>query len=50
MTYTARRSEDTGHADVAWALLHALDNAEFETLFSSAEDGMSSGESMMEIF
>ncbi len=49
MTYTARRSEDTGHADVAWALLHALDNADFETLISAAEHG-AENEALMEIF
>ncbi len=27
ITYTASRSKDTGHADLAWACLHALDNA-----------------------
>jgi len=28
-TFTAGRREDTGHADLAWALLHALDNEPF---------------------
>ncbi len=50
MTYTARRSEETGHADVAWALLHAIDHAEFETLFSAAEDGTADGESLLAFF
>ncbi|MBB5447096.1 MULTISPECIES: terminase large subunit domain-containing protein [unclassified Paraburkholderia] len=30
LTYTAPRSEDTGHADLAWACLHALDNEPLE--------------------
>jgi hypothetical protein len=47
-TYTARRNDDIGHADVAWALLHALHRAEFETLIDTQADG--AGESMMEIF
>ena len=27
ITYTSGRSEDTGHADLAWALMHALNRA-----------------------
>jgi uncharacterized protein YjcR len=30
MTYTAGRSENTGHADLAWALFHALQNEPLE--------------------
>jgi len=26
LTYTASRAGDTGHADVAWAIMHAIDN------------------------
>lgn len=48
-TYSAKRSEETGHADVAWALLHALDNADFDTLLSSNDEN-SSGESSIMFF
>lgn len=48
-TYTARRSDETGHADVAWALLHAIHHAEFETLIDT-EASSSGGESLMEFF
>jgi hypothetical protein len=30
MTFTAGRSEETGHADLAWALMHALFNEPLE--------------------
>ncbi len=30
MTYTAGRTDDTGHADLAWALFHALQNEPLE--------------------
>jgi hypothetical protein len=30
VTYEASRSEETGHADLAWACLHALDNEPLE--------------------
>jgi uncharacterized protein YjcR len=30
VTYEANRSEETGHADLAWACLHALDNEPLE--------------------
>lgn len=30
LTYTADRTEETGHADLAWALLHALHNEPLE--------------------
>ena len=30
MTYTAGRNEETGHADLAWALFHALHNEPLE--------------------
>lgn len=30
VTYTATRSEETGHADLAWALMHALANEPLE--------------------
>ena len=32
ITYRARRTEDSGHADTAWALMHAANKAEFENL------------------
>lgn len=31
ITYRANRSQNTGHADVAWALMHALDRMELDT-------------------
>jgi uncharacterized protein YjcR len=31
-TFAAGRSEETGHADVAWAIMHALDRVEFRDL------------------
>ncbi len=30
--YTAARNKEIGHADLAWACLHALDNAPLEGL------------------
>lgn len=30
VTYEAARNDETGHADVAWACMHALDNEPFE--------------------
>jgi len=30
MTYTAGRTDETGHADLAWALFHALHNEPLE--------------------
>ncbi|MNT68643.1 hypothetical protein D3C72_2068930 [compost metagenome] len=29
-TYTAGRNDETGHADLAWALFHALQNEPLE--------------------
>lgn len=46
-TYSAKRSADTGHADVAWALLHALQNAEFETLIELETETSSVEESLL---
>ncbi|QQN73186.1 terminase large subunit domain-containing protein [Croceicoccus sp. YJ47] len=43
LTYVASRSEDTGHADVAWAVMHVL--------FNEPLDGDAAGQkSTMEIF
>ena len=39
--------DETGHADVAWALLHAVHHADFETLIDTEASG---GESLMEFF
>ena len=30
VTYDAGRTAETGHADIAWAVMHALDNEPFE--------------------
>lgn len=38
MTYTAKRGEDIGHADVAWALHHAASHAEFETMLETPDE------------
>lgn len=46
-TYTAKRSADTGHADVAWALLHALQNADFETLIETETENSDAEESLL---
>jgi hypothetical protein len=43
VTYDSGRSEATGHADLAWATMHALDN---ETLAGDVIGGTS----RMEIF
>lgn len=45
MTYTAGRNNQTGHADLAWATMHALHN---EPLDGPADHG--TGRSMMEMF
>jgi hypothetical protein len=45
ITYTSGRSEETGHADLAWALLHALDRSEI-----TAGGDASSHQSIVEIF
>lgn len=38
MTYTAKRGDDIGHADVAWALHHAASHAEFENMLESPDE------------
>lgn len=35
MTYTAGRTDETGHADLAWALMHAIHNEPLEGMTSS---------------
>ncbi len=35
-TYEAGRSEETGHADLAWAIMHALDNEPLEAGYAGA--------------
>ena len=42
-TYDATRTEETGHADLAWACMHALDH-------EPIEGGIESNQSFMEIF
>lgn len=46
-TFTAGRSKETGHADVAWAIMHALDKLDF-TDFDQAAGGAGGG--FVEIF
>lgn len=35
-TYEASRSEETGHADLAWAIMHALDNEPLDAVVATA--------------
>ena len=42
ITYDAGRSEETGHADLAWAVMHAIDHEPFE--------GAAANQSFLEIF
>jgi uncharacterized protein YjcR len=49
MTFAASRTEETGHADVAWAVMHALDAIEFSAI-PETEDGARRGRAVMEIF
>lgn len=44
VTYTSARNEETGHADLAWALLHALDASHITA------GGDAGADSIMEIF
>lgn len=47
ITYASDRSRDTGHADMAWAIMHALDN---EPLTAALGDDLpQTGQSFMEI-
>lgn len=48
MTFQASRSDTTGHADVAWAIMHALDRVEF-TDFDDTADSAGRHRSIMEI-
>jgi len=43
VTYDAGRSEETGHADLAWAVMHAIDHEPFE-------GGSQANKSFLEIF
>jgi len=43
VTYDAGRSEETGHADLAWAVMHALDHEPFE-------GGTQTSQSFMEMY
>lgn len=45
MTFQAGRTDTTGHADVAWAVMHALDRVEFH----SFDDGGGRRQAFMEI-
>lgn len=47
VTFAAGRSKETGHADVAWAIMHALDRLEY-TDFDQATGGTGGG--FVEIF
>lgn len=42
VTYEANRTDETGHADLAWACMHALDNEPFE--------GVNGNSSVLEIY
>jgi hypothetical protein len=39
VTYTARRGGDIGHADVAWAILHALSNEPMNAALAGTNGG-----------
>ncbi|MFZ6875357.1 terminase ATPase subunit family protein [Undibacterium sp. Di27W] len=43
VTYVADRSEETGHADLAWACMHALDH-------EPLDGGINSNQSFMEVY
>jgi hypothetical protein len=43
VTYDAGRSDETGHADLAWAVMHAIDHQPFE-------GGTPSSKSFVEIY
>ena len=47
VTYASGRSDETGHADLAWACMNALDN---EPLEAAAMGGMTDGGVILEIF
>jgi len=49
MTFQASRSDTTGHADVAWAIMHALDRAAF-TSFDETQGTGGVHRSIVEIF
>jgi hypothetical protein len=52
MTFAASRSKETGHADVAWSIMHAIDRIDFldfnETGVAVGAD--SQRKSILEIF
>ena len=41
-TFAASRSEETGHADVAWSIMHALDRVHFKE-FDTETGGQNAG-------
>lgn len=49
VTYDAGRSQQTGHADLAWAIMHALDNEPLTAALDDEETG-SVSQSFMETF
>jgi hypothetical protein len=48
ITYQADRTAETGHADLAWATMHALDAIELKKLVA-ADEGSSTVQSIMDI-
>ncbi|MGY0794299.1 terminase large subunit domain-containing protein [Azospirillum argentinense] len=48
-TFAASRSDETGHADAAWATMHALDRVHFEQFDTDTAAGQASG-GFMEIY
>lgn len=48
-TYDSGRSQQTGHADIAWAIMHAFDNEPL-TAALLEEGDLSTGQSFMETF
>ncbi|PKR55041.1 terminase large subunit domain-containing protein [Thalassospira marina] len=51
-TFIASRSKETGHADVAWAIMHAIDKLDFLDFTETGADpsGNTNRQSIMEIF
>lgn len=48
MTFTASRSEETGHADAAWAIMHAIDKVHFAE-FDTSDGGQPAHRNIVEL-
>lgn len=49
-TFKAGRTKETGHADIAWAIMHALDRLDFQDFAEDAGTTPTARENIMEIF